>query len=371
VIPDAEAIEQMYVAGMSFGIFDRRCLLPINQLAFAVKAESGHEVSESDLHRFTADGWYAPLPFRQDDDPSDCGVPLFIPSRIGLLLELRERGYGASELRSFAAWEDFWIDNFRELELDYEDDDVELLLRHHNDSVASAKGLIEFSKEPATFAQAKGDLERARAQISNLERIRGKTLSPTLQEKVKRAAFSVRAVEEGIRITFVEEDRAKCRAGFSPFVLFQGYEWSATEGHFFRNLEWRMTLRSPWIEEWSLGVRVPEFILDGDRITTVQPLIPSAYKKAWDERNIDGYFEALAELRGETRCLHCRSLLAKDRNPRQRYCSDACRNAAKQSRLRANNPASVFNAQSNYYQSLARDEQKMIRPPATNIKKVK
>jgi hypothetical protein len=355
VIPDAEAIEQMYAAGLSFDIFDRRCLLPINQLAGAVKAESGHTVTESDLRGFAADGWCAPLPLRQDD-PSDCGVPLFIPSRIGLLFGLRERGYDALELRSVAAWEDFQIDNFQELALDYEDDDVELLLRDHHDQMANAESLINFSRDSATLEQTKGDLERERAQISVLEKLRGKTLSPILQEKIRRAAFFVRAVEEGIRITFVEEDRAKCRAGFSPFVSFQASEWNATEGYLFRNLQWRMTLGSPWIEEWSVGVRVPEFILDGDRITAVRPLIPSAYKKAWDVRNIDGYFEALAELCGETRCLRRRSLLPNKRNPRQRYCSDACRNAAKQSRLRANNPASVFKAQSNYYQSLARDE---------------
>jgi hypothetical protein len=47
----------MYAAGMSFGIFDRKRLLPINQLAFAVKGESWHKVSESDLRRFAADGW--------------------------------------------------------------------------------------------------------------------------------------------------------------------------------------------------------------------------------------------------------------------------------------------------------------------------
>jgi hypothetical protein len=330
-----------------------------------VQAESGHQVSGSDLRRFAADGWYAPLPVGEDD-PSNFGVPLFIPSRISLLLGLRDHGYGAAELRSFAAWEDFWIDNFRDLELEYEDDDVELLLRHHHDRMASAEGLIEFSKEPTTLEQAKNDREKARAQISLLERLRGKTLTPALQEKIKRAAFSVRAVEEGIRINFVEEDRAKCRAGFSPFVLFRGYEWSATGGYVFGNLEWRATLSSPWIEEWSLGVRVPEFVLDGDKITTIQPLIPSAYKKAWDERNIDGYFDALAELRGETRCLRCRSLLPKERNPRQRYCSDACRNAAKQSRLRENNPDSVFKAQSNYYRSLARDEEKMTQSPGAD-----
>jgi hypothetical protein len=180
--------------------------------------------------------------------------------------------------------------------------------------LTSAKNLQRLNKRNVTWKKGAG---------ANFDP--GK-LTPTLREKIKRAAFSVRAVEEGIRINFVEEDRAKCRVGFSPFVLFRGYEWSATRGYAFRNLEWRAALSSPWIEEWSLGVRVPEFILDGDRVTTVQPLIPSAYKKAWDERNINGYFDPLAKLRGETRCLHCRSLVPKERNPPQRYCSDACRN---------------------------------------------
>jgi hypothetical protein len=45
-------------------------ILPINQLPLAVKAEGGHEVSESDLRGFAADDWYAPLPSEQDDP--DC-----------------------------------------------------------------------------------------------------------------------------------------------------------------------------------------------------------------------------------------------------------------------------------------------------------
>jgi hypothetical protein len=330
--------------------------LPVEQVASAVEVETGAKVSESNLHEFVADGWYAPLPLPWD--LSARGVPLFIPSRIGLLLDLQARGYGRHELLSFAAWEEYWIDNFGELDLDYEDDDVELLLRHHRDRYANAEGLLEFQKEPAELERAKEELETARIQISTLEKLRGNPLPPSLQEKIKHAAFFVRALEEGIRLTFVEEDRAKCRAGFSPFVHFHGYKWSAAGGHVFGSVNWNATLRSPWIEEWSIGIRVPEFLLDYDRVTTVQPLIPSAYRKAWVERNLDRYFEALAELRGEQRCLHCQSLLAKDRNLRQRYCSDPCRSAAKQRRLRANNPDSVFNAQSRYYQSLVLDEEK-------------
>jgi hypothetical protein len=357
MIPSYESIEKMYEAGISsFGIFDRRILLPVEQVAMAVEAETGAKVSESNLHEFAADGWYAPLPLPWD--PSARGVPLFIPSRIGLLLDLQARGYGRHELRSFAAWEDYWIDNFGDLYLDYEDDDVKLLLRDLRDRYASAESRLEFSKESVELEHAKEELESARIQISKLEKLRGNPLPPSLQERIKRAAFFVRALEEGIRVTFVEKDRAQCRAGFSPFVYFHRYEWSAARGHVFGSVDWYATLSSPWIEECSIGIRVPEFLFDYDRVTTVKPLIPSAYRKAWVERNLDGYFEALAKLRGEQRCLHCQSLLAKDRNSRQRYCSDPCRSAAKQRRLRANNPDSVFNAQSRYYQSLSFDEEK-------------
>jgi hypothetical protein len=341
---------------VSFAIFDRRRLLPIGQLASAVRAESDREVSEHDLQEFAANGWYEllPLPWEQ------CarGVPLFIPSRIGLMLDLRDRGYSANELRSFAGWEEFWINNFAELDLEYQDDDVELLLRHHRDRLASAESLLEFSKEPADVEEARKDVEQAKAQISILEGLRGKTLNPNQQEKIKRVAFSVRAVEEGLRVSFVEQDRAKCRAGFSCFVSFRGFEWNSSTGFVFRNLDWHTTLSSPWIEEWSVPIRVPEFALDGDRITTLRPLIPSAYKRAWEERGIDSYFDSLARLRNETRCLHCRSVLPAERSPRQRYCSDPCRGAAKQRRLRENNPDSIFNAQSKYYRSLAADEDK-------------
>ena len=63
MIPSYESIEKMYEAGISsFGIFDRRILLPVEQVAMAVEAETRAKVSESDLHEFAADGCYAPLP---------------------------------------------------------------------------------------------------------------------------------------------------------------------------------------------------------------------------------------------------------------------------------------------------------------------
>jgi hypothetical protein len=102
MIPSDVAIEQLYEAEVSFGLFDRRKLWPVSQLASAVEAETGHRISESDLRQFETDGWYVPLPL--EGDGSTRGVPLFIPSRIGLLLDLRARGYLANELRSFAAW---------------------------------------------------------------------------------------------------------------------------------------------------------------------------------------------------------------------------------------------------------------------------
>jgi hypothetical protein len=353
MIPSPEAIARWYEAGLSLETFDRRCLLPAVQLASAVRAECDREVSEDDLQKFASDGWYATLPLTTDQ--SARGVPLFIPSRIGLMLDLRDHGSSANELRSFAAWEEFWIDNFREIDLDYLDDDLEILLRHHRERLASAEAQVELSTEPANIEEARKGLEQAKAQISLLETLRSKSLNPTQQENIKRAAFSVRAIEECLRLSFVEQDRAKCRAGFSCFVSFRAFESSSSVGFVFRNLDWPMTLSSPWIEEWSVPIRVPEFSLDGDRITTLRPLIPSAYKRAWEERHIDSYFDSLARLRNETRCLHCRSVLPAVRSPRQRYCSDG-RGAAKQRRLRENNPDSVFNAQSKYYRSLADDD---------------
>jgi hypothetical protein len=112
------------------------------------------------------------------------------------MLDLRDRGYSANELRSFAGWEEFWINNFAELDLEYQDDDVELLLRHHRGRLASAESLLEFSEELADVEGARKDVEQAKAQISILEGLRSKTLNPNQQEKLKRVAFSVRAVEE-------------------------------------------------------------------------------------------------------------------------------------------------------------------------------
>jgi hypothetical protein len=350
MISSEEAIEPLYKAGVSFGVFDRRKLWPTLQLADAVEAETAHRVSESDLGQFASDGWYQPLPLQGGQ--AGTGVPLVVASRIGLFLELRERGYLARELRSWAAWEDYWIDNFSELELDYEDDDLRLLLRHQRDRLVAAESRMQMSEKGSPDSvEAERDVEKAKAEISILAQLQGRILNYSQEEKIKHAAYSVRALDECLRLCFIEQDRAKMRQGYSPFIIFRKERWSLTSASF-QDIDWSATLRVPWLEEWAIGIRLPELILDGDKITTIMPLIPSTYKRAWVERNLDRYFETLAELNQETRCLHCRSVLLNVRNSRQRYCSDTCRNSAKQRRLRVNNPDSVFKAQSKYYVSL-------------------
>jgi hypothetical protein len=130
---DMEAIDKLYEAtvekgSMRFALFDKRVLLPLRQLPEAVAKETGEEITEEDLRAKVAKGWF-PLLAGAGDDGSDAGVPLYIPSRIGLFLKLQREAYGEDELRLIASIEESSVENVLTVDdLAYVDDDLETLI---------------------------------------------------------------------------------------------------------------------------------------------------------------------------------------------------------------------------------------------------
>ena len=86
---------------MQFRIFDKKMLLPLEQLPHAVKGETGEEISEQAIRERAMEGWF-PLLTGAGWEGDREGVPLYVPSRIGMLLQLEREGYGADELRRHA-----------------------------------------------------------------------------------------------------------------------------------------------------------------------------------------------------------------------------------------------------------------------------
>ena len=86
-----------------FGIFDRRVLLPLEQLVSSVQAETGEQVSLDDLRRM-ADAGLNPTRRRR-------GATLR-PVSGWSLTSTRTTGYSATELRDIVEHEDATIDEF-------------------------------------------------------------------------------------------------------------------------------------------------------------------------------------------------------------------------------------------------------------------
>jgi len=85
---DIEMVDKLFEAGresglpMQFRIFDKKVLLPLEQLPHAVTAETGEKMSEQEIHEKAMAGWF-PLLNGAGWEGDQEGVPLYVPSRIG------------------------------------------------------------------------------------------------------------------------------------------------------------------------------------------------------------------------------------------------------------------------------------------------
>ena len=97
---DMEFVDKLFEAcpQMQFSIFDRRVLLPLTQLPEAVARETGEAISQEELRIRAGQGWFPLLPGAGEDGTEE-GSPLYVPSRIGLFLNLQRQGYTTDELR--------------------------------------------------------------------------------------------------------------------------------------------------------------------------------------------------------------------------------------------------------------------------------
>lgn len=370
---DPEFANQMYDWSMkewgqpiALAVFDKRTLVPLEQLGEFVQRESGKAVPESVLRTYVDERLIPVLP-GAGPDRDQLGFPLYAPSRIGLFVDLQDQGYSLAELKKIAEFEESMIDCvFTVDDLAYEDDDVQLLLAHAQEQVENCSCRLRQLTDPerplpsdnraADTAEAEERLASARAAIEALNSIVPERLTDARRDKIARAAFQVRMLNEVIRNTSLESDRAKVRAGYSPWVLFQSESTSWVDGkpiHTFGRIMWDATVRDGFVldEKDGAGVRLPGLHLVGTRVTLTDGVSPTDYEHRWREYDLEGYFQARAKLLAKRACLHCSRALPDGADQRKRYCNERCRQSAKQKRFRNRHPEKVIAINERYWSS--------------------
>lgn len=345
-------------------MFDRRILFPLEMLPDLVDRESDVVLEPGRIDEIRAAGW-----FRVETSDGLEGVPLFIASRVGLFLELEETGYRHSEMREFAEYEDYMVDEiYCSQELAYDDDDLRLLIAENELRVEHAENSLRVIDQPGwtpEFGSWQGGVPRDQIVESlalhqkNLEALRrfqeAGSVPESAQESVQKFAYRVRMANEFTRVNMVESDRAKVAAGFSFFVWFDGMTLHSP-GQTYEPaypIDWASTMRRPWLaEELDRRLFLPGLLIEGDDVRLSGPVPPSRYDELWRTYSLDDFFRERAGVREERICLNCLSPLGEDADPRKRYCTDACRNAAKQKRFRQNNPMRDLEHKRRYYSSL-------------------
>jgi hypothetical protein len=361
-----EGADKLYDAGrrsgvpVSLGLFDKRILFPLSSsaagaetcLSDAVERETGEVLSEDDLRLKATQGWF-PLLTRDWDGTE--GAPMYVPSRIGLLLRLQRDGYATEELELIARLEEWSIDNLLTTEeLQYVDDDLDALILHVESwLIAVDQGVTRDARgnlvdQTAEISAARRDLERLQELRAN-----GGIIPDHKRDAFDRRVFRGRFVSEFIRLQLLDGDRAKIRAGYSPLIVAGGSRHDFATGQVtVDSILWDMTVRSAiaYGEGVPAPLRVPGFFLHGDRVVSSKTLRPPQFESLWKQHELDKYLEAWAAASGERCCLSC--LTPLDGSEKKKFCSDKCRNTAKQRRYRERHPEAAARAQQRYWQSL-------------------
>lgn len=339
-----------YSPPFKMALFDKRVRMPLEWLVESVRTEAHEDLSVQDLRNFAADGWF-PLADAVDGG-GEPGVYLYTPSRIGLYLGLQRQGYAAEELRDFAEREEWLIDNClttEDLDLLYLDDDLDVLVMNARAEIKVLEMNIRYKHDSRPEAELRNEIASRERFIQRLEGLSWNELSLERRNRYAQSAFTCRFRDEFIRIQMLDGDRAKIRSGFSPFVFFRRCEYSSDGTFSGQDVEWQMTLEAAGDAE--PPIRIPGLRLVGGAVQTTRTFTPSDYERVWREYRLDEYSRAWASLKALRICLHCLAPLPAGTDDKRRYCSESCRNAARQRRFRQNRPERVVEIQERYWAS--------------------
>jgi hypothetical protein len=250
---DVETVDKLFEIGyqhnnlITFGIFDKRVLLPLEQAAWSVSQAIGPTMTAADLTHMATRGWI-PLLRNPHDPEEEMGVPLYVPPRIEFLLALERDGYTEEELRIIAEDEEVTIDAILTTdELAYIDDDLETVIQHLEELLLEAQrhGRSSVTVDLSGRGVSREKFER---NLYMYQKFRQTGIPEPYQYLTAKIAFRIRAQAEATRISICEMDRAKVRAGYSPFVVCCGDAWhfdgSIATFTAERGVYWEPTIRS-------------------------------------------------------------------------------------------------------------------------------
>ena len=358
----------------SSDLMNPRVLFPLSVLPTAVERETGHKVSLEAVETMASDAW-----FRVHEGAGEAGgepgVLMIVPSRVGLLLDLRAGRWEASELSATARYEDEMIEwIYTSEELEYPESPQALLVQEClNDAemidldIRRLEGGGDF-EQARRFVAGRGlqvsspkelplIAERMRRRASFYRELDWEALPLDRRRPYERAAFGIAIRDDWVRLQMLEADRSKVRAGFSIFMTLHQESWGEECGFAGSDVMWDTVVQSPWLlEQDEPRVRVPGAILEGMEVRLTESPSPAEYDRLFREFRLDRYFERWAAITKSRVCQHCYRPLPPETDARRRYCDDACRNSAKQRRYRERHPDRVFDAQVSYYSQFAKDE---------------
>lgn len=348
---DMTAIDSWYEATkedggpISFGLLDKRVLVPLPQLLEMVKGETGEDITIEALDAKAKAGWF-PWQEGPGQESGVKGAPLYAPSRVGFFLQLEREGYSPEELRIIAEMEEWYIDNLWAAdEMAYLDDDLETMILFHSERAVA----FNHSDPPETE-----QVDKIRKQVQRLRNFQVEGIPEKLRPVIKKDAFRARAWNEMMRVTFLNQERDKIRAGYSPFVSMRSWSYGMgiEAGFTGGEVNWKETVKAALTytkDEDLPSIRIPGVLFRGDLVTPTRTLRPSEYEALWKERDVEGYLQAWSEVRGERLCMNCFAPLSG--NERKKFCGEKCRNAMKQRRYKERNPEAVLKAQEKYWSS--------------------
>lgn len=348
-------------------LFDRRFLMPFSRLPDAVENETGAAVTEGELHGLLEAGWFQRYEGAGEAE-DELGVPLYVISRIGLFIELRDnQRYSDEELQEFAEYEDGFVETVLTTdELAYEDDDLREVIRHMEEDLSSVQMELRQSEridndagiqiigptltgaERAQLERRKGELEQA---LSRYRALHWEDLPESARLEISRFAYRVRCFNDVIRLMMIHQDRGRVKAGFGARMKIRDERFGlGVYDH--GQVNWQATVYSSWfLEDPERRLRVPGGIIEGLNVTLTSSPAPSEYDRLWREHDLEEALKLTAEVRKQRICPNCLAPLT-GAHPRRTYCKEACRHSAKQKRYRDRNPKAAARAQWAYWNSI-------------------
>jgi len=364
-------LDQMYddsvklgVPPLSFSLFDPRVLFPRSMVLDVIQRETGQKLTLAAADGLEHDGifkWFGGA----GEDGTELGVPLYVPSRIGLCAELLKKGWLLSELKDFVEWEEWSVEDALSTDLSYEDDDRAVIARELRTQIGGINdeicGRLPVAEQPKGWAQTswnsvlqartvpdlEAELDRQLRYLAKIEATDLATAAENWKHRVGRQAFRIRARDEWVRVVTILGDRKKIEAGFGFTVQFSGERTVFPEKEnlkSFGKVDWAQTF-SNWrfLEDPDhFPIRVPGFVLVGGKIT-LDGLLPTS---VYDERarllRLGEYIEQFTQVASERRCANCPRILKETASERRRYCSDQCSQAARQRAYRERQKAAIL-----------------------------